>query len=65
MGVEPWGHQPVEAIDLLYQHRIDPEVPIEDVAGAVKKLITEGKGNTSACRRRGLRPFAARMRFNR
>jgi aryl-alcohol dehydrogenase-like predicted oxidoreductase len=33
----------VEAIDLLYQHRVDPNVPIEDVAGAVKKLIQEGK----------------------
>jgi|SRR4051812_4698305 aryl-alcohol dehydrogenase-like predicted oxidoreductase len=33
----------VDAIDLLYQHRVDPEVPIEDVAGAVKDLINEGK----------------------
>ncbi len=33
----------VEAIDLYYQHRVDPEVPIEDVAGAVKDLIQEGK----------------------
>jgi len=33
----------VETIDLLYQHRVDPEVPIEDVAGAVKDLIREGK----------------------
>src|SRR5215510_1016020 len=33
----------VEAIDLLYQHRVDPNVPIEDVAGAVKDLIREGK----------------------
>jgi aryl-alcohol dehydrogenase-like predicted oxidoreductase len=33
----------VEAIDLLYQHRVDPEVPIEDVAGAVRDLIREGK----------------------
>ncbi|BAY09653.1 aldo/keto reductase [Calothrix sp. NIES-2098] len=33
----------VEAIDLLYQHRVDPDVPIEDVAGAVKELIHEGK----------------------
>jgi aryl-alcohol dehydrogenase-like predicted oxidoreductase len=33
----------VEAIDLLYQHRVDPDVPIEDVAGAVKELIAEGK----------------------
>jgi aryl-alcohol dehydrogenase-like predicted oxidoreductase len=32
-----------ETIDLLYQHRVDPEVPIEDVAGAVKELIREGK----------------------
>jgi aryl-alcohol dehydrogenase-like predicted oxidoreductase len=33
----------VEVIDLLYQHRVDPDVPIEDVAGAVKELIAEGK----------------------
>jgi aryl-alcohol dehydrogenase-like predicted oxidoreductase len=33
----------VEAIDLFYQHRVDPEVPIEDVAGAVKELIGQGK----------------------
>jgi len=33
----------VEAIDLFYQHRVDPEVPIEDVAGAVKDLIRAGK----------------------
>jgi aryl-alcohol dehydrogenase-like predicted oxidoreductase len=33
----------VEAIDLFYQHRVDPEVPIEDVAGAVKDLIQQGK----------------------
>ena len=33
----------VESIDLFYQHRVDPEVPIEDVAGAVKDLIREGK----------------------
>ena len=33
----------VDAIDLLYQHRVDPEVPIEDVAGTVKALIAEGK----------------------
>jgi len=32
-----------EVIDLFYQHRVDPEVPIEDVAGAVKDLIQEGK----------------------
>ena len=33
----------VDAIDLFYQHRVDPDVPIEDVAGAVKELIQEGK----------------------
>lgn len=33
----------VEAIDLFYQHRVDPNVPIEDVAGTVKDLIVEGK----------------------
>jgi aryl-alcohol dehydrogenase-like predicted oxidoreductase len=33
----------IEVIDLLYQHRVDPDVPIEDVAGAVKELIQEGK----------------------
>jgi aryl-alcohol dehydrogenase-like predicted oxidoreductase len=33
----------VDAIDLFYQHRVDPEVPIEEVAGAVKELIEEGK----------------------
>jgi len=33
----------VEVIDLLYQHRVDPNVPIEDVAGTVKELIREGK----------------------
>lgn len=33
----------VECIDLFYQHRVDPQVPIEDVAGTVKDLIAEGK----------------------
>ena len=33
----------VEVIDLFYQHRVDPDVPIEDVAGTVKDLIKEGK----------------------
>ncbi|HKS35093.1 MAG TPA: aldo/keto reductase [Enterobacteriaceae bacterium] len=32
-----------DVIDLLYQHRVDPDVPVEDVAGTVKDLITEGK----------------------
>jgi aryl-alcohol dehydrogenase-like predicted oxidoreductase len=33
----------VDSVDLLYQHRVDPNVPIEDVAGTVKELIEEGK----------------------
>src|SRR4029453_14403771 len=33
----------VATIDLLYQHRVDPNVPIEDVAGTVKQLIDQGK----------------------
>ena len=33
----------IDAIDLFYQHRVDPDVPIEDVAGAVRDLIQEGK----------------------
>ena len=43
----------VDAIDLLYQHRVDPDVPIEDVAGAVKDLIQAGQGQA-------LRPFRSR-----
>jgi aryl-alcohol dehydrogenase-like predicted oxidoreductase len=39
-------------IDLLYQHRVDPDVPIEDVAGTVKDLIAEGKVKCVARRRR-------------
>ena len=37
------GRLGVESIDLLYQHRVDPDVPIEDVAGTVKELIAQGK----------------------
>ena len=33
----------VDTIDLLYQHRVDPNVPIEDVAGTIKQLVTDGK----------------------
>ncbi len=33
----------VDAIDLYYQHRVDPNVPIEDVAGTIREMITEGK----------------------
>jgi aryl-alcohol dehydrogenase-like predicted oxidoreductase len=37
------GRLKTDRIDLLYQHRVDPDVPIEDVAGAVKELIRQGK----------------------
>ena len=37
------GRLGVESIDLLFQHRVDPDVPIEDVAGAVHELIDQGK----------------------
>ncbi len=37
------GRLKTNTIDLFYQHRVDPEVPIEDVAGAVKELIQQGK----------------------
>src|SRR6478735_4429337 len=37
------GRLRVDAIDLFYQHRVDPQVPIEDVAGTVKDLVAEGK----------------------
>jgi aryl-alcohol dehydrogenase-like predicted oxidoreductase len=40
------GRLKVSAIDLLYQHRVDPNVPIEDVAGTVKDLIVQGKVNS-------------------
>jgi len=58
----------VDAIDLFYQHRIDPNVPIEDVAGAVKDLIQQGKvkhfGMSEASaktirRAHGIQPVAA------
>ena len=43
LAVEGSKRLKTDAIDLLYQHRVDPKVPIEDVAGAVKDLIREGK----------------------
>jgi aryl-alcohol dehydrogenase-like predicted oxidoreductase len=58
----------VDTIDLLYQHRVDPQVPIEDVAGAVKELVEAGKvrhfglseaGPLETCAARAL-PRAAR-----
>lgn len=58
----------IEAIDLYYQHRVDPDVPIEEVAGAVKDLIQEGKvkqwglseaGVQTIRRAHGVHPLAA------
>jgi aryl-alcohol dehydrogenase-like predicted oxidoreductase len=57
-----------DTIDLLYQHRVDPEVPMEDVAGAVKDLIAQGKvkhfgmseaGVTALRRAHAVQPVAA------
>ena len=51
-----------DRIDLLYQHRVDPEVPIEDVAGAVKDLMDAGQGSALGPVRDGARTrCAARM----
>jgi len=55
----------VEFIDLLYQHRVDPNVPIEDVAGAVKELIAEGRCGISDCQNRAREPSAAHMPYSR
>ena len=52
-------------IDLFYQHRIDPNVPIEDVAGAVKDLIQEGKEGILGFPKPDREPFAARMPYSR
>jgi aryl-alcohol dehydrogenase-like predicted oxidoreductase len=58
----------IDVIDLFYQHRVDPEVPIEDVAGAVRKLIEAGKvrhfglsepGAATLCRAHAVQPVAA------
>ena len=43
-----------DVIDLFYQHRVDPDLPIEDVAGAVKDLIQQGKVKHFGCRRPGV-----------
>ncbi len=57
-----------DCIDLLYQHRVDPDVPIEDVAGTVQELISEGKvkhfglseaGATTIIRAHAVQPVAA------
>ena len=53
------------AIDLLYQHRVDPEVPIEDVAGTVKELIVAGKVRHFGLSEAGVARSAGRTRCSR
>ena len=52
----------VDAIDLFYQHRVDPDVPIEDVAGAVKDLIQEGKVKHFGLSEAGVQDHSSRTR---
>ena len=54
-----------DRIDLFYQHRVDPDVPIEDVAGAVKELIREGKVKHSVFPKRACRRSAVLTRSSR
>ena len=54
----------VDAIDLFYQHRVDLNVPIEDVAGAVKDLIQEGKVKHFGLSEAGVNTIPGRMLFN-
>lgn len=51
----------VEVIDRFCQRRVDPHVPVEDVAGAVKGLIAAGKVRHSVSRRQARRPIAEHM----
>lgn len=55
----------VDAIDLYYQHRVDPNVPIEDVAGAVKELIQKGKVKHVGLSEQARRPFVEDIQFSR
>ncbi len=55
----------IDTIDLLYQHRVDPNVPIEDVAGAVKELIQPARSSTSGFPRQAQRPSVAHTRSSR
>jgi len=53
-----------DRIDLLYQHRVDPDVPIEEVAAAVKELIERARCATSASAKPACRRSAARTRYS-
>jgi aryl-alcohol dehydrogenase-like predicted oxidoreductase len=52
-------------VDLLYQHRVDPSVPMADVAGAVKDLIAQGKVRHFGLSEAGVRSIAKRTQFSR
>ena len=54
-----------DTIDLFYQHRVDPDVPIEDVAGAVKDLIRKARSSTSAFPKQECKRSVAHMQFSR
>lgn len=54
-----------DVIDLFYQHRVNPDVPIEDVAGAVKELIEEGKVRYFGLSEAGIQTVPAPMRYSR
>src|ERR1700752_3040937 len=54
-----------DVIDLFYQHRVDPNVRIEDVAGAVKDLIQQGKVKHFGLSKQVCRPFVAHTPFSR
>ena len=55
----------VDTIDLFYQHRVDPDVHIEETIGGMAELVKEGKSPSSACPSRSPPPCAARPRFTR
>jgi aryl-alcohol dehydrogenase-like predicted oxidoreductase len=55
----------VDAIDLFYQHRVDPNVPIEDVAGAVKDLILQGKVKHFGLSEAGVQTIRRHTKFSR
>ena len=55
----------IDAIDLFYQHRVDSNVPIEDVAGAVKDLIRKARSSTSAFPRQEHKRSVAHTQFSR
>ena len=50
-----------DRVDLLYQHRVDPQVPIEDVAGAIKDLMDQGKVLHWGLSEMGLNTFSVPM----